>query len=164
MVQYKTPGEPSWQDEQPLWNTQQPNPFGQDPHSVFNEDPNDTFAFLKRQKNKKRKPKATQPDETTKSTDATPPKGNPEEDAETLFGLPLESLKSRVGSADSQKERAADTLAEAATTPPPPEVSSKPDSSQTGKPPSACDGCRGRHSWIAQTRWDGSAQREESAI
>jgi Domain of unknown function (DUF4157) len=117
MVQYKSPSSsPLWDDNsEPLWNTSQPS---NDSVDQFGEDPSDTFAFLKRQKNKKKKPKATQPDETPTSTDATPPKGNPEEDAETLFGLPLEQLKSRVGSADSQKERDADTLAEAATTHP----------------------------------------------
>jgi hypothetical protein len=118
MPQFKTPGNPDWQngdnsDSGPLWDGQ--SNFFQDsrddPHSAFYEDPNSVFGSPNRKKKApKQSNKTPVENNTTPNTGAVQSKSKPETNTETVLGLPIEPLTARAGSTQSGEEFNPDTL------------------------------------------------------
>jgi hypothetical protein len=80
MPDFKDRGDFS-QDDSQWWNPSQSdfsdphNPFNRDDRNVFGEDPNDTFAFLKRKKKAPKQDNTPTQNNTTQNTDFIQPKG-----------------------------------------------------------------------------------------
>jgi hypothetical protein len=116
MPDFKDRGDFS-QDDSQWWNPSQSdfsdphNPFNKDDRNVFGEDPNDTFAFLKRKKKAPKQDNTPTQNNTPQNTGSVQPKGKTEPNAEPFLGLSLEQLLLRSGSSQSGKDSDADPLA-----------------------------------------------------